>query len=526
MPSARFRLVLLAYFKHPFPKAEGFSAYKMPGLLVHVPVILIFGSLGVWLCGGDPWLYPLFLVYAVAGVYLGRDLAILAHYHGLILLGVLAAAFFLVGFHEDWPRPGAATSVLVTLALALLSAGWAKRWSDRQTKSEPGLHRLVQAADLKAIERALDEGADPNEKDTLLGWGYSPLHVAVALPDSVSADRVVAIIEALAQRGADLHAMSEYHGTPLHLAVEKKKLLVVRCLLALKADPNYPKRTGLAGARGMTPLHLAARQGDREMLEELMAAGGDINARGEDGSALSEAVLGEHLDLIPWLLEKGARPGAGDKALAYVVGSRDARAIEMTQRLIDAGARVEDALLLGAATAEMIRFLAAHGAKVDSLLRNGRNPAFISRDEESRPARLRALRELGCDLASADAHGRTILHDVARHPLGAATLPEVLPELLAAGVNVNAADEDGATALYLLVKGMLPYVTGRNIVGLKEKLPVATAIALLDLLLDAGADPAIANKEGEDAVAVARRLKAPRDFLARLEKGGKPPPNP
>lgn len=93
-------------------------------------------------------------------------------------------------------------------------------------------------------------------------------------------------------------------------------------------------------------------------------------------------------------------------------------------------------------------------------------------------------------------------------------------------MNVNAADEDGATALYLLVKGMLPYVTGRNIVGLKEKLPVATAIALLDLLLDAGADPGIANKEGEDTVALARRLRAPRAFLARLEKGGKPPANP
>jgi len=526
MSLASFRPVLLAYFKHPFPKAEGFSAYRMPGLLVHVPVMLIFGSLGVWLCASNPWLYPLFLVYAVAGVYLGRDLAILAHYNGFILFGVLAAAFFLVGFHPEWPLPGVATSLLVTLALAALFAGWAKRWGDRQTQGEPGLHRLVQAADLRVIERALDEGADPNEKDTLLGWGYSPLHVAVALSDSVPAQRVVAIIEALAQRGADLHAMSEYHGTPLHLAVEKKTPLVVRCLLALKADPNYPNTKGVAGTKGQTPLHLAVRQGDREMLEELIAAGGDINAHGEDGSALSAAVLGEHLDLIPWLIEKGARPSANDKALMYVGGSSDARAIDTAQRLIDAGARVEDDLLLSAATAEMIRFLAAHGAKVDSLLREGRNPAFISRDEQSRPARLRALRELGCDLASADADGRTILHDVARHPRGAATLPGVLPELLAAGVNVNAADMDGATALYLLVEGMLPYVTGRNIVGLEERLPVATAIELLDLLLDAGAEPGIANREGEDAVAVARRLKAPRAFLARLETGGKPPPNP
>lgn len=126
MPHTGPRPALLPYFKHPFPKAEGFSAYRMPGLFVHVPVILIFGSLGAWLCRGDPWLYPLFLVYAVAGVTLGRDLVILAHYNGLVTLGVLAAAFFLVGFHEDWPRPGAATSVLATLALASLLAWCAK----------------------------------------------------------------------------------------------------------------------------------------------------------------------------------------------------------------------------------------------------------------------------------------------------------------------------------------------------------------------------------------------------------------
>ena len=40
----------------------------------------------------------------------------------------------------------------------------------------------------------------------------------------------------------------------------------------------------------------------------------------------------------------------------------------------------------------------------------------------------------------------------------------------------------------------------------------------------AGANPRIATKNGEDAVALAKRLKAPKGFLARLEQGANPMP--
>jgi hypothetical protein len=70
-----------------------------------------------------------------------------------------------------------------------------------------------------------------------------------------------------------------------------------------------------------------------------------------------------------------------------------------------------------------------------------------------------------------------------------------------------------------MVRTLLPYVIGRNIVGLKEKLPVKDALQPLDALLEAGADPRLPGKDGNDAVAIARQLKAPRPFLDRLEQG-------
>lgn len=501
------------YFRSPFPKAQGFSAYRMPGVAVHAPVILLFVWLGAWLCLGEPWTYALFIVYLVAGIYLGRDLAILAHYNVLITLAVLGGTIWLVASPPQWARPSPVVSIAVTLAVALGLAVYASWWGRRQTDGEPRLHRLIQTRNLQAVEHALDEDADPNEQDTLVGWKYAPLHVAVALPEPADAQMCLAMIELLAARGADLNRVCDHSGTPLGLAVEKGRTPLGLRLLALGADPDR------CGDHGRAPLHLAARKGNREMLEALIAAGANLEARSHGMSVLDHAALDGQLDLIPWLLEKGARPAPGDKALSFLVASGHPRACETFQRLTEAGAQVTDALLMDASTPEMIRFVAARGAKLDGLLKEGKNPALVRRDTESRPERLRVLREMGCDLAAADKYGRTILHDTASYFEGVLALPGILPELRGSGIDVNAADGEGATALHLMVTTLLPYVTGRNIVGLKDKLPVKDALQLLDALIEAGADPRLPGKDGKDAGALARQLKAPRAFLERLEQG-------
>ena len=505
--------MLWHYFRSPFPRAQGFSAYRMPGALVHGPVILLFVWLGAWLCLGEPWTYALFIVYLVAGIYLGRDLAILAHYNMLITLAVLGGTIWLVASPPQWERPSPVVSVAVTLAIALGLAWYASWWGRRQTEGEPRLHLLIQTRNLKAVEHALDEGADPNEQDTLIGWKFSPLHVAVALPEPADTQLCLAMIELLAARGADLNSICDHYGTPLGLAIEKERTPLGLRLLALGADPDR------FGEHGKAPLHLAARKGNREMIEALVATGASLEARSHDMNVLDHAALDGHLDLIPWLLEKGARPGQDCKALSFLVASSYPRAFEMFQLLTEAGAQVSDALLMDAATPEMIRFVAARGAKLDGLLKQGKNPALVRRDTQSRPERLRVLREMGCALAAADKYGQTILHDTARYFEGVLALPRILPELKGSGIDVNAADGEGATALLLMVKTLLPYVTGRNIVGLKEKLPVKDALQVLDALLEAGADPRLPGKDGNDAVALARQLKAPRAFLERLEQG-------
>jgi len=83
-----------AYFIRPFPSTQGFSAYRFPGMLVHIPLFLIFLFLGLYLNLGTIWLKPFILLYIVIGLYLGRDVAIYAHYNPLITLAVILLIIF------------------------------------------------------------------------------------------------------------------------------------------------------------------------------------------------------------------------------------------------------------------------------------------------------------------------------------------------------------------------------------------------------------------------------------------------
>src|SRR4030042_2556305 len=78
-----------AYFIKPFPGTQGFSAYRFPGMLVHLPLFLIFLFIGLYLNLVTPWLRPFIALYIVIGLYLGRDIAIYAHYNPLIILAVI-----------------------------------------------------------------------------------------------------------------------------------------------------------------------------------------------------------------------------------------------------------------------------------------------------------------------------------------------------------------------------------------------------------------------------------------------------
>jgi hypothetical protein len=122
-------LLLFRYFRAPFPSQKGFSAYRMPGIAVHGPFIFALSFIGFLLCWPHPVLRGLVIVWALAGLYLGRDIAILCHYNPLLTLiswAAFAAVLFKINFIAKF---GAAHSLLpavlsVGLGLTLLLVAW------------------------------------------------------------------------------------------------------------------------------------------------------------------------------------------------------------------------------------------------------------------------------------------------------------------------------------------------------------------------------------------------------------------
>ena len=88
----------LQYFAGPFPSTKGFSAYRFPGMLVHLPIIGAFLLFGLLLLGNVPHLLPLLPLYLVPGAYLGRDVAIRCHYAPLLTIVPLALTLAGLGY--------------------------------------------------------------------------------------------------------------------------------------------------------------------------------------------------------------------------------------------------------------------------------------------------------------------------------------------------------------------------------------------------------------------------------------------
>lgn len=134
---------LIDYLRRPFPKAEGFSPYRFPGMVVHLPIILWFLTLGASLTLWDPVLWALLPVYLVVGVYLGRDLAIYAHYNLLITLGVIGGSVWLLASPETLgsllESRNIPLSVAITVTVTAGFCAWVKWFiaSDEDAPAPP-----------------------------------------------------------------------------------------------------------------------------------------------------------------------------------------------------------------------------------------------------------------------------------------------------------------------------------------------------------------------------------------------------
>ncbi len=97
------------------------------------------------------------------------------------------------------------------------------------------------------------------------------------------------------------------------------------------------------GDNGHTALIQATKEGNIEVVQELLNAGADINIRNYDGNnALWFACFGNHLDLVTLLLESQINiDNLNDNGATVLMYAASAGKTEVLQLLIDAGANRE-----------------------------------------------------------------------------------------------------------------------------------------------------------------------------------------
>ena len=235
--------------------------------------------------------------------------------------------------------------------------------------SKSGFNALVFAAtknDDQSVRALLAAGADPNYT---LSNGTRVLLVAAAYRSSKAA-------VALADGGADPNVADRAGNTPLHTAAQLGSLDLVNKLIAKRADVNARTAKtqggrGLGGGGGafffqpgeQTPLLMAARANQVEIMKALVAAGADPTLKAQDGTTLLMAAAGSgHLEPVEYAYQLDKRVDAVTTFGTTV----------MHAAVTGTGAVPQPEIC------KVVQFLADKGAPLDAKDSRGRTPISIA----------------------------------------------------------------------------------------------------------------------------------------------------
>jgi ankyrin repeat protein len=297
-------------------------------------------------------------------------------------------------------------------------------------------------------------------------------------------------------------------GTTLLDAAERGDRAAVMQLLSKGANPNT------AGPDGTTAIMWASSNGDLELVRALIKAGADVKVKNQLGTtAITEAAIIGSGPIVDALLKAGADPNTrnpeGETPLMAVARSGH---VDAAKRLVEAGADVnaketfgeQTALMWAAAQsqAEMVKFLATHGADVNArgVIRQWERKVIT----EPRPkdmnkggftALIYAARE-GCvecarHLIAAGADPN--LEDPDRvTPLNMALFNlhfEFAAFMIKSGADVDKWDLYGRSPLYMAADVSTLPTKGNGAMAVIPSEDAVTALDIARLLLETGANP-------------------------------------
>lgn len=347
------------------------------------------------------------------------------------------------------------------------------------------LHFAAARGDLSVVSAIIDAGADPTIADKM---GRTPLHYAAARPwdrDDKQADAIVRLLgEKIVAAHGSIDAQDTAGDTALHAAAVAGNEPNVDALLKLGANRSIANARGLQPAdvvkisfdalktklRGGTMVTFA-QSGDAAAVRDLIRRDPKLINEADAGgnTPLLVALRNCHFDVARLLIDNVAhvnqQAADGQTPLRLVCESQcallaRAEMIELAQRLVDHGARVEWRTADGGT---LLHTLAAQGdaelievvAKAcDPTERNAQGLTAIcvadsaNLPADRRDATLRALERAGSRLDCSDLDGNSALAKAALRGD-----KDRMIELIRQGtVSINAPNKKGETPLHVAIR--------------------------------------------------------------------------
>ena len=364
----------------------------------------------------------------------------------------------------------------------------------------------VAATGLTAEDYRVADAAERNEPAVVRALIEEGVDVKSAQPDGATALHWAAYwdevqtAQHLITAGAEVDAKNDLAVTPLVLACRNGSDAMVQVLLRAGADARS------VGQAGETVLMTCARTGLVSSVVKLLAGGADPGAAEHDRgqTALMWAAAGNHVAAVKALVEAGAdltaRSQGGFTSLLFAAR---AGAIDVARLLVEAGADVD------AVTPDGYSPLLVAAASIDAV--TGSDYRLVVSQSPHEELALYFL-DHGADRNKPDQFGMTALHfAVDREKM------TLLKALLEIGAEPNA-----------VLTRPLPFRRGdyvsRNAYDGASPFWLATRdanLVMMRVLLDAGADPFLANAAGVTPLMVVSGLggndarRPPDDFVVQ-----------